>query len=63
MGGSSDVEKGEERDIIVDSLNSAKSAIVGGVLPGGGIAMFHAAKLLETGLPDILTGRSEKIGA
>ena len=25
--------------------------------------MFHAAKLLETGLPDLLTDRSEQIGA
>ena len=27
MGGSSDVERGEERDLIVDALNSAKSAM------------------------------------
>lgn len=57
------MERGEERDIIVDALNSAKSAITGGVLPGGGIAMFHAAKLLETGLSDILDDKSEQIGA
>jgi hypothetical protein len=25
--------------------------------------MFHAAKLLETGLPDIITDKSERIGA
>jgi chaperonin GroEL len=43
VGGYSDVEKGEERDLIVDALNSAKSAIVGGILPGGGVSMFHAS--------------------
>ena len=37
------MEQGEERDLIVDSLNSAKSAITGGVLPGGGMAMYHAS--------------------
>lgn len=45
-GGSTEVERGEQRDLIVDALNSAKSAITGGVLPGGGISMFHASKLL-----------------
>jgi len=49
--------------LIVDALNSAKSAITGGVLPGGGISMFHASKLLEEGLPDHLSDESEKIGA
>ena len=38
---------GEQRDLIVDALNSAKGGIKNGVLPGGGVAMFHAAKLLE----------------
>lgn len=59
VGGSTDVERGEERDIIVDALNSAKSAINGGVLPGGGIAMYHASSLLESGLPDLLSDKSE----
>ena len=32
--------KGELRDHIVDALNSSKSAIQNGVLPGGGVALF-----------------------
>lgn len=32
--------KGETRDIIVDALNSAKSAMTNGMLPGGGVALF-----------------------
>ena len=55
--------KGEERDLIIDALNSAKSAIKGGVLPGGGVALFHASKLLETGLKDTLSDISEHVGA
>jgi len=43
VGGSTQVEQGEARDLIVDALNSAKSAIQGGVLPGGGMAMYHAS--------------------
>lgn len=59
----SEVERGEERDLIVDALNSAKSAIQGGVLPGGGIALYHASKLIEDGLPDMLSDPSEQTGA
>ena len=63
VGGFSEVERGEERDLIVDALNSAKSAIQGGVLPGGGVALYHASKLLEDGLPDVLSDPSEQLGA
>lgn len=47
----------------MDSLNSAKSAITGGVLPGGGVALYHASQLLKNGLPNILEDESERIGA
>lgn len=41
------MERGEERDLIVDALNSAKSAMQNGVIPGGGVALNLAAKVLE----------------
>ena len=63
VGGFSEAERGEERDLIIDSLNSAKSAIKGGVLPGGGVAYYHASKLLVDGLSDQLTDPSEQMGA
>lgn len=40
VGGGTDSERGEIRDLIIDSLNSAKSAIQMGVLPGGGVALY-----------------------
>lgn len=63
VGGYSEVERGEERDLIIDSLNSAKSAIKGGVLPGGGVALFHASKVLESELINDLEDPSERVGA
>lgn len=57
-----DSEKGEIRDLVVDSLNSAKSAMINGILPGGGIALYKASKLLEDGLPALVNEESEKIG-
>ena len=40
IGGNTEVEQGSERDLIVDALNSAKSAMEYGVLPGGGVALY-----------------------
>jgi len=46
VGGGTDAERGEEHDLIIDSLNSAKSAMRYGVLPGGGVALYQASKIL-----------------
>lgn len=46
VGGATEAEQGEQRDIIVDSLNSARAALEFGILPGGGTAMYQASKLL-----------------
>jgi chaperonin GroEL len=54
IGGGTDVERGEERDLIVDALNSARSALEHGILPGGGTALYQASKLLESGLPHLV---------
>lgn len=40
VGGGTDAERGEEYDLIIDALNSAKSAMKYGVLPGGGVALY-----------------------
>jgi chaperonin GroEL (HSP60 family) len=40
VGGRTEALKGEVRDLIVDSLNSAKSAMQNGILPGGGVALY-----------------------
>lgn len=63
IGGGTDVERGEERDLIVDALNSARSALEHGILPGGGTALYQASKLLESGLPHLVgNDKSEQIG-
>ena len=62
MGGRTDSEKGEIRDIIIDSLNSAKSAMQHGILPGGGVALYQASKILEGGLKHLVTEESETFG-
>ena len=46
VGGGTDAERGEEYDLIIDALNSAKSSMKHGVLPGGGVALYQASKVL-----------------
>ena len=46
VGGETEAVIGENRDLIVDSLNSARASLESGVLPGGGISLYHASKLL-----------------
>jgi chaperonin GroEL len=48
VGGYTEVEVSENRDKIIDCLNSCKSAIEHGILPGGGTAFIHALKVLDT---------------
>lgn len=47
VGGFTEVEIAENRDKIIDSLNSCKSALEEGILPGGGTAYIHALKILN----------------
>lgn len=47
VGGGSEVEVHENRDKMVDSLNSTKNTLIHGILPGGGSALLHASKLLD----------------
>ena len=48
IGGFTDAEKSENRDKIIDSLNSCKSALENGILPGGGTPYIHSLKILES---------------
>ena len=64
VGGGTDAERGEEYDLIVDALNSAKSAMRYGVLPGGGVALYQASKTLEDlAAKSLITDPSELVAA
>lgn len=47
VGGRSDLEVSEAKDRYEDSLNAAKAAMRGGIIPGGGTALLYATKCLE----------------
>jgi len=47
IGGSSEVEVSEKRDRLEDALNATKAAVLEGIVPGGGMALFYAARELN----------------
>jgi len=47
VGGASEVEVGEKKDRITDALNATKAAVEEGIVPGGGVALLYAARVLD----------------
>ena len=47
IGGATEVEVKERKDRVEDALNSTRAAVQEGVVPGGGVALLHAIKVLE----------------
>ena len=48
VGGASEVEVGEKKDLIEDALNATRAAIEEGIVPGGGVALLNGAKVLKS---------------
>ena len=49
VGGATEIEVKERKDRVEDALNATRAAVQEGVVPGGGVALVHAGKIL-TGL-------------
>ncbi|KAJ8442931.1 hypothetical protein Cgig2_022297 [Carnegiea gigantea] len=47
VGGASEAEVGERKDRVTDALNATRAAVEEGVVPGGGVALLYATKVLE----------------
>ena len=47
VGGSTEVEVKEKKDRVDDALNATRAAVEEGVVPGGGVALLKASKVLE----------------
>jgi len=47
VGGSSEVEVGEKKDRFDDALNATRAAVEEGIVPGGGVALLKASRVLE----------------
>ena len=47
VGGSTEVEVKEKKDRVDDALNATRAAVEEGIVPGGGVALLKAGKVLE----------------
>lgn len=47
VGGASEVEVGERKDRVTDALNATRAAVEEGIVPGGGVALLYATRVLE----------------
>jgi chaperonin GroEL len=48
VGGSTESEMRERKDRVEDAINAVKSAIQEGIVPGGGSALLHCTKALDS---------------
>ncbi|MDU8912269.1 chaperonin GroEL [Aestuariicoccus sp. MJ-SS9] len=48
VGGATEIEVKERKDRVGDALNATRAAVQEGVVPGGGVALVHAGKVLAT---------------
>ena len=47
VGGASEVEVKERKDLVDDALNATRAAVQEGIVAGGGVALLHASKKLK----------------
>jgi len=47
VGGSTEVEVKEKKDRVDDALNATRAAVEEGIVPGGGVALLRALKVLD----------------
>ena len=47
VGGATEVEVKEKKDRVEDALNATRAAVAEGVVPGGGVTLFYAARNLD----------------
>jgi chaperonin GroEL len=47
VGGSTEVEVKERKDRVDDALHATRAAVEEGILPGGGVALLRAARVLD----------------
>jgi chaperonin GroEL len=47
VGGATEIEVKERKDLVEDALNATRAAVEEGVVPGGGVALLYATRVLD----------------
>ncbi|MGI6229405.1 MAG: Hsp60 family chaperonin [Tractidigestivibacter sp.] len=61
VGGTTEAEQRQRQMLVEDATNAARSALDGGILPGGGAALVHAVASVEHGVGELVG--DERTGA
>merc|ERR1712057_73233 len=61
VGGASETEVGEKKDRVNDALCATRAAVEEGIVPGGGSALLHASKALES-VEDGCENEDQRVG-
>ncbi len=61
VGAATEVEMKEKKERVIDAVAATKAALEEGIVPGGGVALLNARKVLPA-LKDKLTVEDQKIG-
>ncbi|KAD6118635.1 hypothetical protein E3N88_09906 [Mikania micrantha] len=48
VGGASEAEVGERKDRVTDALNATRAAVEEGIVPGGGVSLLYATRVLKS---------------
>jgi chaperonin GroEL len=48
VGGATEVEVKERKDRVEDALHATRAAVQEGIVPGGGVTLFYAARILDS---------------
>lgn len=48
VGGATEVEQKERKDRVEDALHATRAAVEEGIVPGGGVALFYASRILDS---------------
>ncbi|KJV56024.1 TCP-1/cpn60 chaperonin family protein [Orientia chuto str. Dubai] len=48
VGGATEVEQKERKDRVEDALHATRAAVEEGIVPGGGVALFYASRVLDS---------------
>ncbi len=52
VGGATEVEVKERKDRVEDAMNATRAAVEEGIVPGGGVALLHASRVLDELTPN-----------
>ena len=62
VGATTEIEMREKKERVIDAVAATKAALEEGIVPGGGVTLLKARKVLEKLLKNLKTAEDERIG-